>query len=429
MHRGLTGHHEPSIAGGEICRAFIPLPLPPMPALALDADLQERLYDAHLALGRLDAMSLQLPDSALLLYSYVRTEAVMSSRIEGTQSSLSDLLLYEADGAPGVPLHDVREVSCYVDALDHGLDQLRAGMPLCTRLMNEMHLRLMSHGRGAGKAPGEVRRTQNWIGGRSPSAASFVPPPPQRLQRCLSDLERFLNDQPERHAPLHKAALAHLQFETIHPYLDGNGRLGRLLIPLTLVNEGLLREPLLYLSLYFKTHRDAYYAQLQTVRESGDWEGWLRFFAVAVGEVATQAVRTAEALTALGARDAERIRREADAGPADRERAAQLHRALCMRPVARALDVVAVTGMASAAIARGARVLEDLGLLHTLPGARDKPIHVYGEALALLDRDQDEYRHQHQHRDRNQHQHHVGHQPFPGSQAPLTAPRFLLMPS
>lgn len=186
MQRGMSAHHEPSIAGGEPCRAFEPARLPPDPSLVFDAALQERLNAAHLALGRLDGMTLLMPETSVLLYSYVRKEAVMSSRIEGTQSSLSDLLLYEAEGAPGVPLHDVREVSCYVDALDHGLARMRAGLPLCTRLMNEMHARLMAHGRGAGKAPGEIRRTQNWIGGRSPRAASFLPPPPQRLHGALS---------------------------------------------------------------------------------------------------------------------------------------------------------------------------------------------------------------------------------------------------
>ncbi|OWQ83050.1 hypothetical protein CDN99_27320 [Roseateles aquatilis] len=427
MQRGITGHHEPSIAGGEVCRAFVPRPLPPRPALALDADLQERLNEAHLALGRLDGLTLLMPDTAVLLYSYVRKEAVMSSRIEGTQSSLSDLLLYEADGAPGVPLHDVREVSCYVDALYHGIARLRQGMPLCTRLMNEMHARLMSHGRGAGKAPGEIRRTQNWIGGRSPATASFVPPPPQRLLACLSDLENFLNDQPERHPSVAKAALAHLQFETIHPYLDGNGRLGRLLIPLILVNEGVLREPLLYLSLHLKAHRDDYYALLQSVREAGDWEAWLRFFATAVRVAATQAVDTAMAVTALGARDSERIRRETNAE--DGEAARRVHRALFTRPVARAGDIASLAGLGSHVISRGAEVLADLGLVRTLRGATGECIHVYADYLDLLGRDHDDAAGD----DGDDTSMHgapldpTGRSPLPGNRA--VAPRFLLMPS
>jgi Fic family protein len=245
---------------------FVPASLPPEPALVIDASLQERLDEAHLALGRLDSITVLLPETSVFLYSYVRKEAVMSSQIEGTQSSLSDLLLFEAEGSPGVPLDDVREVSCYVGALEHGLALLKGGLPLCTRLMNEMHAKLMTHGRGAGKAPGEVRRTQNWIGGASPARAAFVPPPPQRVDACLSGLEKFLNDQPVRHSALIKAALSHVQFETIHPYLDGNGRLGRLLIPLILVHERVLREPLLYLSLYFKAYRSNYYEMLQRVR-------------------------------------------------------------------------------------------------------------------------------------------------------------------
>ena len=414
MRRGLTGHHEPSIAGGELCRAFVPRPLPPSPALTLDADLQERLFDAHVELGRLDFMTRQMPDSALLLYGYVRKEAVMSSRIEGTQSSLSDLLLFEADGAPGVPLHDVREVSCYVEALDHGIARLRQGMPLCTRLMNEMHARLMSHGRGAGKAPGEIRRTQNWIGGRSAAHASFVPPPPQRLLSCLSDLERFLNDQPERHPPLLKAALAHLQFETIHPYLDGNGRLGRLLIPLILVNDGLLREPLLYLSLYFKTNRDAYYALLQTVREQGDWEAWVRFFSVAVKVSAQQAIQTAGALSELGTRDAARIRREVGVGPGGREAAAQVHRALLTRPVARVSDIAGLARMDPHLIARGIEVLRHMSLLRTLTSAVGDRIYVYQDCLSLLDKDHGDGDH--------------GDLRAADAESSLS-PRFLLMPS
>ncbi|SFR71442.1 Fic family protein [Mitsuaria sp. PDC51] len=383
MRRGLTGTYEYSIAGGETCQAFVPLPLPPQPALSLDADLQERLNAAHLALGRLDGLSLLMPETSVLLYSYVRKEAVMSSRIEGTQSSLADLLIYEADGAPGSPLDDVREVSCYVAALEHGRDRMRQGMPLCTRLMNDMHRRLMTQGRGRGKAPGELRRTQNWIGGASAASASFVPPPPHRLEHCLSDLERFINDQPERHPSLVKAAMAHLQFETIHPYLDGNGRLGRLLIPLILVSEGVLREPLLYLSLYFKSCRNDYYDLLQAVREHGDWESWLSFFATAVQVAAMQAVEMTLAITRLFTVDGARIRREARAD----EDALRLHHALFSRPVARRVDITAFNGQDAAAIDRGARVLTGLGLLRTVFGTAGEPIYVYTAYLDLLNRE------------------------------------------
>ena len=385
MKRGLTGTFETSLAAGEGCRAFVPAPLPPEPALTVDAALQERLDEAHLALGRLDSIGVLLPQTSVFLYSYVRKEAVLSSQIEGTQSSLSDLMLYEADGAPGVPLDDVREVSCYVAALEHGLGLLRGGLPLCTRLMNEVHATLMTHGRGAGKAPGEVRRTQNWIGGASPSRAMVVPPPPPRLAGCLSDLEKFLNDQPVRHSALIKAALAHVQFETIHPYLDGNGRLGRLLIPLILVHEGVLREPLLYVSLYFKTRRSQYYEMLQRVREHGDWEEWLWFFCTAVRYAAAQAVDTAKALTALGEADRARIGTLGRVAPS----ALQVHRALFARPVTTIAAIRAATGQSPHTVDTMLRAMAGLGLVREVTGMRRNRIYEYTAYLDLLNREGD----------------------------------------
>lgn len=380
MKRGSTGRFESSVAAGESCRAFVPSPLPPAPPLSIDARLQERLDEAHLALGRLDSISVLLPETSVFLYSYVRKEAVMSSQIEGTQSSLSDLMLFEAEGAPGVPLDDVREVSCYVAALEHGLTLLKQGLPVCTRLMNEMHIRLMTHGRGAGKAPGEVRRTQNWIGGASPARAAFVPPPPQRVAACLSDLEKFLNDQPLRHSALIKAALAHAQFETIHPYLDGNGRLGRLLIPLILVREGVLREPLLYLSLYLKTYRSSYYELLQRVREEGDWEEWLWFFATAVRFAASQAVDTARALNMLGEADRERIRSLGRIAPS----ALQVHQALFARPVGSIAAVAARTGQSPHTINKCLDTMAGLGMVREVTGMRRNRIYEYTAYLELL---------------------------------------------
>ena len=296
MQRGLTGTFQSSVGGGEACQAFVPSPLPPVPALDVDVSLQERLDRAHLALGRLDGLATLLPDPGVFLYGFVRKEAVLSSQIEGTQSSLADLLSFEAEAAPGVPLEDVQAVSSYVDALTYGLARLREGFPLSLRLVREIHERLLAHGRGANKAPGEWRRVQNWIGAARPGEASFVPPPPGQLLDCLTSLEGFLHDVPVRYSALTKAALAQVQFETIHPFLDGNGRVGRMLIPLILVNEGVLAEPLLYVSLYFKTHRATYYELLQRVRTEGDWEAWLGFFATALAEAAEQAVATAKAL-------------------------------------------------------------------------------------------------------------------------------------
>ncbi|BFM21490.1 Fic family protein [Gilvimarinus japonicus] len=299
MERGLTGHYVASIAGGVHCQAFVPAPLPPAPPLQLSNKLQGRINQAMLALGRLDAISTLLPDARLFLYSYVRKEAVMSSQIEGTQSSLSDLMLYEMEGLPGVPMDDVQEVSCYVNALALGVERIREGHPITFRLLTELHKALMTSGRGISKGPGEFRKNQVWIGGHRADEATFVPAPANELANCWAELERFLNDVPEPTDALIKAALAHVQFETIHPFMDGNGRVGRLLIPLVLVAANVLSEPLLYLSVFFKKHRQVYYERLQQVRLTGDWEAWLLFFVDAVADTATQAVATAQQLNAL----------------------------------------------------------------------------------------------------------------------------------
>jgi len=231
---------------GEKAKAFVPAPLPPCPSIDWSSALREKFDLALLALGRLDSVARLLPDTSVFLYMYVRKEAVLSSMIEGTQSSLSDLLLFELDQEPGVPLDDVQEVSNYVAALNHGLDRLTDGFPLSLRLFKEIHGVLLSKGRGSRQTPGEFRRSQNWIGGTRPGNAAFVPPPADLVPDCMGKLELFLHDEPERTSVLLKAALAHVQFETIHPFLDGNGRLGRLLIALILCEEKVLRQPLLY---------------------------------------------------------------------------------------------------------------------------------------------------------------------------------------
>ena len=307
MRRGQTGSWKVQAIGGEEVRAFLPNPLPPNPDILVDGALRDKLDDALLALGRLDSVSVLLPDTPLFLYAYVRKEAVLSSQIEGTQSSLSDLLAFEASAEPGVPLDDVQEVSSYVAALNWGLTQLHSGFPLSSRLIRGLHGELLATGRGAEKMPGEFRRSQNWIGGTRPGNAAFVPPPHSEVVECMSQLERFLHDIPARTPPLIKAALAHVQLETIHPFLDGNGRVGRLLITLLLCAEGVLREPMLYLSLYLKQHRARYYELLTLVRTEGDWEAWLTFFTEGVHETATGAVTTAQRLVALFQQDRERI--------------------------------------------------------------------------------------------------------------------------
>ena len=309
MATRLTGHYVTGSLAGTRYQAFIPDPLPPEPPLDFAAgDLVARKERADQALGRLDGITLMLPDPELFLYQFVRKEALLSSQIEGTQSSLSDLLLFEVDAAPGVPIDDVEEVSNYVAALKHGLRRLREDdFPLSLRLIREMHALLLRGGRGATRQPGEFRKGQVWVGGPSPALAHFVPPPPEALPDALAALERFLHEPAGRTPPLVKAALAHVQFETIHPFGDGNGRLGRLLIVLILCNEGVLRDPSLYLSLYFKRHRAGYYERLNGVRVRGDWEGWLGFFLDGVAETAQQAVDTAQRLLALLASDRARI--------------------------------------------------------------------------------------------------------------------------
>src|SRR5947207_10219099 len=283
MKRVLQGKYVEVSTAGERVRAFVPAPLPPRPGIDWTPTLRGKFDQALHALGQLDGVASLLPDASLLLYSFVRKEAVLSSMIEGTKSSLADLMLFELDRQPGVPIEDARiedarEVSRYVAALDHGLARLRGGFPLSLRLLREVHGVLLGRGRGSHRAAGEFRRTQNWIGGTRPGNAAFVPPPAPALPKCLSDLERFLHDDPEATSPLVKAALAHVQFEEIHPFLDGNGRVGRLLIAFMLHHGGVLSKPLLYLSLYFKQHRPEYYRLLDLVRTEGDWEAWLDFF-------------------------------------------------------------------------------------------------------------------------------------------------------
>lgn len=270
MPHRTTGHYVAGTLAGSRYQAFVPGPLPPVPALDFaQVELVARKERADQALGRLEGITLMLPDPELLLYQYVRKEALLSSQIEGAQSSLSDLLLFEMDAAPGIPMDDVEEVSNYVAALNHGLRRLREDdFPLSLRLIREMHALLLQGGRGASKQPGEFRRSQVWVGAASPALAHFVSPPPDAVPGTLAALEQFLHAPPGQIPPLVKAALAHVQFETIHPFSDGHGRLGRLLITLILCSEGVLRE----LSLYFKRRRADYYDRLNAVRLNGDWE-------------------------------------------------------------------------------------------------------------------------------------------------------------
>lgn len=292
-----------TLAGDEV-RAFVPSPLPPRD-LHLD-QIYKRLDEASQAVGRLDQIARLLPDARFLLYLFVRKEALVSSQIEGTQSSLADLLLFENKAAISVPKEDVEEVSNYVAAIQHGLRRLQGGFPLSLRLIQEIHAILLRGGRGANKAPGEFRRTQNWIGGSRPGNASFVPPPPKEMLTCLYAFERFLHERHELPL-LVEVGLVHVQFESIHPFLDGNGRLGRLLITLLLCARGAMKEPLLYLSLHFKLHRARYYDHLQRVRTEGAWEDWLAFFLEGVATTAHEAAQTATKTLKLFAADRKKI--------------------------------------------------------------------------------------------------------------------------
>jgi Fic family protein len=383
MKRGLTGKYVTvSVAGEERVEAFVPLSLPPAPPLQIESDLRDKLDKALLSLGRLDSVSALLPDTQLFLYMYVRKEAVLSSQIEGTQSSLSDLLLFELEEAPGVPLDDVAEVSNYVAALEHGLKRLSENFPICSRLIREVHGILLSRGRGKDKSPGEFRRSQNWIGGTRPGNAVFVPPPPDRIAESMLDFERFLHDQPDRTSILIKAALAHAQFETIHPFLDGNGRVGRLLVPLLFVAEGVLREPLLYLSLYFKERRTEYYDLLNRIRLEGDWERWIAFFADGVREMAENAVRTARELFEIADQDRAAIQKLGRVSGSSM----QVHHALQRRPVGTIPRLSQETGLSQPTVTKALRSLETAGLVKEISERRRNRVFVYSHYLDILAR-------------------------------------------
>ena len=380
MKRDLQGHYVTISTVGETAQAFIPNALPPKPSLDWMPELHNKFDQALLALGRLDSISTFLPDISLFLYMYVRKEAVLSSMIEGTQSSLSDLLLFELDMEPGVPLEDVREVSNYVAALDYGLKRLAEGFPMSLRLIKEMHGVLLNKGRGANQTPGEFRKTQNWIGGTRPGNAAFVPPPADKVLECMGDLEMFLHDQPHSTPALLKTALAHVQFETIHPFLDGNGRLGRLLITLLLCEQKILREPMLYLSLYFKTHRQYYYELLNGVRLSGNWEAWLYFFAEAVIVTATQAVDTARQLIDHANEDRDRISGLGRAAAST----LRVHRALLEHPITASGWLVDKTGITPATVNKCLRHLELLGIVRELTSRSRNRLFSYTGILKIM---------------------------------------------
>ena len=376
--KGRIGRFIDTPVGGEIVRAFVPPPLPPEPPIDV-LSLLDRLSVAERALGRLDGITMLLPRQELFLYMYVRKEAVLSSQIEGTQSTLSDLLRFETEAQAGEPVDDIREVSNYVDAMMFGLERLQE-LPLSLRLIREMHARLLQSGRGGTKNPGEFRRSQNWIGGTRPGNALFVPPPVTELDAALAALEAFMHENQSRLPALIKAGLLHVQFETIHPFLDGNGRIGRLLVTLYLCVHGVLRKPLLYLSLYLKTRRTDYYRLLQEVRERGSWEAWLEFFLEGVAETANQAFDAATRIVDLFKHDRDRI----IAGSERAGSALRIHDLMQQNPFVTSNQLVERTGLSSPTVNAALADLERLGIVEEVTGRRRGRVFGYRRYLAIL---------------------------------------------
>lgn len=374
-----SGKYITCSVAGESYQAFIPAPLPPSPPLKM-SDIYPLLDEANIAIGRLDGISITVPDPTLFLYMYIRKEAVLSSQIEGTQSTLSDLLMYENEEISGVPEEDVKEVSSYVAALEQGLERIQGGFPLSLRLIREMHRLLLDKGRGSSKQPGEFRRSQNWLGGTRPGNAKFVPPPPEKILDLLSSFEKFLHDDAEKLPTLIKAALAHVQFETIHPFLDGNGRIGRLLITFILCVEGVLRKPLLYLSLYFKNNRAAYYEQLQHVRETGDWEEWVKFFLRGIIETANQAVKTIRLTLDLFKEDQERIENFKKSS----KTLQAVYHFLQKKPISDSKKITQACKISLPTVNKALQDLIEIGVVKEVTGKMRNKIYIYPRFIKLL---------------------------------------------
>lgn len=372
------GRYITQKVAGEQYKAYIPPKLPPEPAMNL-VQLYPFLEKATLALAELNSIHKTIPNTSLFIYMYVRKEALLSSQIEGTQSSFSDLILFERHQIPEVSLEDVEEVSSYVKAINYGLQRLKEDFPLSLRLLREIHSLLLSSTRGSSKLPGEFRRSQNWIGGTRPGNALFVPPPIDYLDQCLSDFENFLHD--DTLPVLIKAGLAHAQFETIHPFLDGNGRLGRLLITLLLCANGMLDEPILYLSLYFKQNRHIYYELLQEVRTHGAWETWLEFFLIGVHASAKQAVNTAVQINSLFEQDFQKV---AQIGRA-RFSCEQALEYMKLLPQVAAPLLATELGMTAPTARSALNHLTALGIIKEISSKKRDKIYVYRNYLDILE--------------------------------------------
>ena len=376
-----TGTYQVTKWDREEVRAFIPAPLPPAnPPLVLDDQTMRALSDANAALGRLAVAADMVPSADWFLYGFVRKEALITSQIEGTQATLQDVLAFEAGEQAQRP-DDVREVCNYVDALTYARRELARpkGLPLATRLLCEVHKRLMKGARGSDKQPGEIRRSQNWIGGSRPGNARFVPPPPEAVPDALSALEKWIHAR-DPLPPLVRVGLAHVQFETIHPFLDGNGRIGRLLVALLVEHWGLLKAPLLYLSVAFKRHRQDYYERLNAVRVGGDWEGWIRFFLACVTEAADDAVASAQKLFAVTSADRTKVAAHAKTTVAT----IRLVELLPSNPIITLPLAIKLLDVSKPTAVRTIEFLQDAGILRETTGRRRDRVYAYHHYLQVL---------------------------------------------
>lgn len=382
MARGASGTYRISKTNDQMVRAFLPNPLPPNPPIDLGGKRTELLERALVSCGRFDGITATLPDPALFLYSFVRKEAVLSSQIEGAQSSLSDLLLFEAQPAAAAP-GDVREVSCYVAAIEFAVARMKEDFPLSLRLIRDTHAELLRSGKGAEKLPGQFRTSQNWIGGTRPGNAHFVPPPPGEVMNCLGDLEKFMNAEEDGYSSLIRAAIVHAQFETIHPFLDGNGRTGRMLISLMLFRAQIIRQPHLYISLYFKQHREEYYRRLDRVRSHGEWEEWVEFFLEGVASSASFAADSANRLLHLFGEDSKRI----DRANKSYQSVKKVLIALQSVPFGTVGDIASRAKLLIPSADRAIKVLESMGILSEITNRKRGRVYAYDAYLSILSED------------------------------------------
>ena len=376
----MTGSYVDAFADGKRVRAFVPERMPPSMPVAMEGAMLDLFWEASVALGGLRQVSSQLPDIAIFLYSYVRKEALLSSQIEGTNSTLSQFLEHELSAASGVPNDDVTEVSNHVAALEHGRERLNADFPISNRLLRDMHRLLLRRGRGSDKMPGDFRRSQVWLGGRDPERASFVPPPAHLVMDLMGDLEQFLHSADPGIPPLLRAGYAHVQFETIHPFADGNGRIGRILITMILLAAQVLEEPLLYLSLYFKRHRRDYYDLLNSVRLTGSWHDWMEFFLSGVRETAQGATDTAARLRLMFESDrqaAQQLGRRTGS-------VLRVHEAFMRRPLLTATEVARMASVTFPTAGAALSALEELGLVAEITGRETNRIYKYTKYLDVL---------------------------------------------